>query len=85
MNDDLLREEDRKIRRLRIIVDLTLAVLIQGDLSFVESLELMDTTRKAAITLFPDKESVYDLIYTPRFRRIIRERFTIPGTQSGRN
>jgi hypothetical protein len=82
--DDLVREEIN-MRRLRFVVDLAQAVLMQSDLTLRESLDLMENAKKAALALFPDKESVYDLIYTPRFRRIIEERFTIPGTYSGRN
>jgi len=85
MQEEFLREEEKKMRRLRYIVDLTEAVLMQSNLTLRESLELMDQTKKAALVLFPDKESVYDLIYMPRFRRIIEERFTIPGSLSGRN
>jgi len=85
MREDLIREEEKKMRRLRFIVDLAEAVLMQSSLTLRESLDLMDQTKKAVLTLFPDKESVYDLIYLPRFRRIIHERFTIPGSLSGRN
>jgi hypothetical protein len=85
MREDLIREEEKKMRRLRFIVDLAEAVLLQSTLTLRESLDLMDQTKKAALALFPDKESVYDLIYLPRFRRIIHERFTIPGSLSGRN
>ena len=85
MLEDLVREEEKKMRRLRFIVDLAEAVLMQSSLTLRESLDLMDQTKKAALVLFPDKESVYDLIYLPRFRRIIHERFTIPGSLSGRN
>lgn len=85
MNENLLKEEEKKIRRLRFLVDLAEAVLIQSDLSLQEALNLMEDTKKAALALFPDKESVYDLVYTPRFRRIIHERFTIRGSLSGRN
>jgi len=85
MLEDLVREEEKKMRRLRLIVDLAEAVLMQSSLTLRESLDLMDQTKKAALALFPDKESVYDLIYLPRFRRIIGERFTIPGSLSGRN
>jgi hypothetical protein len=85
MREDLIREEEKKMRRLRFIVDLAEAVLMQSSLTLRESLDLMDQTKKAALVLFPDKESVYDLIYLPRFRRIIHERFTIPGSLSGRN
>ena len=85
MQEEFLREEEKKMRRLRYIVDLTEAVLMQSNLTLRESQELMDQTKKAALVLFPDKESVYDLIYMPRFKRIIEERFTIPGSLSGRN
>ena len=85
MREDLIREEEKKMRRLRFIVDLAEAVLMQSSLTLRESLDMMDQTKKAALALFPDKESVYDLIYLPRFRRIIAERFTIPGSLSGRN
>ncbi len=83
--DELLKEEEKQMRRLRLIVDLAQAVLMQSDIGLRESLELMENTKKAALNLFPDKEFVYDLVYTPRFRRIIEERFTIPCTHSGRN
>ena len=85
MREDLMKEEENRLRRLRFIVDLTEAVLMQSSLTLRESLELVDQTKKAALALFPDKEHVYDLIYMPRFRRIIDEKFTIPGSHSGRN
>jgi len=85
MQKKLIRAEEKNIRRLRFIIDLAEAVLMQSNLTLRESLDLMDQTKKAALALFPDKESVYDLIYLPRFRRIIDERFTIPGSFSGRN
>ncbi len=76
-HDDELREENRKMRFLRLIVDATAARLRQGDLSPMEALALMAETKKAVLRLFPDKEDTYDLIYKPRFERIIRE--TIPS------
>lgn len=83
--EELIKAEEKKIRRLRFVVDLTQAVLMQSDLTLQESLKLIENTKKVALNLFPDKEFVYDLVYTPRFRRIMEERFTIPGTFSGRN
>lgn len=82
---DPLEEENRRIKRLRFIVDLAQAVLMQSELSLQEALTLMDNTKRAALLLFPDKEDVYDLIYTPRFRRIIAERFKVSFTDSGYN
>lgn len=75
MNDSQeLQAEQHKMRVLRTIVDLTLAVLRQGNLTMPEAIELIRATKKRALQLFPDKEDVYDLIYRPRFERIIRER-----------
>jgi len=79
MNESL-REEDRRMRMLRFIVDLNQAILMQqSDLTLREAFEIMKGTKQAALNLFPGKEAVFELIYTPRFRRIIRERFVIPG------
>ena len=69
-----LEEEQRKMRLLRAIVDLTLAILLQGNLTIPEAIELMKATKKGVLQLFPGKEDVYDLIYRPRFERIIKER-----------
>jgi hypothetical protein len=85
LKEELIREEEKRMRRLRLIVNLTEAVLMQSDLSLQEALQLMENTKKAALSLFPDKESVYELVYTPRFRRILHERFTVHGSLSGRN
>lgn len=85
MREELIKEEERNMKQLRFIVDLAQASLVQSNLTIQESLALIENTKKAALSLFPDKEFVYDLVYTPRFRRIIDERFTISGTLSGRN
>jgi hypothetical protein len=79
MNEALL-EEDKRMRLLRFVIDLNQAVLMQQvDLTLREAFQIMRDTRQAALNLFPGKEDVYELIYAPRFRRIIRERFVISG------
>jgi hypothetical protein len=79
MNQALL-EEEKKMRMLKFIVDLNQAVLMQQtDLTLREAFEIMRNTKRAALNLFPDKEDVYELLYSPRFRRIIRDRFVIAG------
>lgn len=80
MTKDNFMDEERKLRRLRFVVDLAQAVLMQQtDLTLKEAFDIMRDTKKAALNLFPDKESVYELIYAPKFRRIISERFVIAG------
>jgi hypothetical protein len=77
MNDPV-QEEERRLRMLRFIVDLNQAVLMQqADLTLRDSLDILKNTRQAARNLFPGKDDVFELIYTPRFMRIIRQRFLI--------
>jgi hypothetical protein len=68
-----IREENRRMRILRIIVDLTTMILMQGDISRQEALELVRVTKQKILQLFPDKEATYDLIYKPRFERLLRQ------------
>ncbi len=82
MEENILLEE-KNLRRLRFIVDLAQAVLMQqADLTLKEAFAIMRNTKLAALNLFPDKEQVFELVYAPRFRRIITERFVIPGGKS---
>jgi hypothetical protein len=82
---EALREEERKLRMLRFIVDLNQAILMQQtDLTLREAFDILKSTRRAALNLFPGKDEVFELIYTPRFRRIIRERFVIVGGRSNK-
>lgn len=71
---EAIATEQKKMRRLRTIVDLTAAVLYQGNLTTTEALKLVAATKKSVLNLFPDKEDTFDLIYKPRFDRIIKER-----------
>ena len=81
-----LMEEEKKMRRLRFIVDLAQAILMQqADLTLKEAFAVIRDAKAAALLLFPDKEDVYELIYAPRFRRIIAERFVIRGGLSDGN
>jgi hypothetical protein len=72
-----IREENRKVRRLQVVVGLVMNVIRQSDLPVEEALELVANTRQFALQLFPDKESTYDLIYQPRFRRLLSEKYKI--------
>lgn len=76
---DLLIDEEKRMRRLGFVIDLAMAVLMQSNLTMREAFDLLRTTRQAALGLFPDKGEVYDLVYAPRFQRILRERFLVPG------
>lgn len=73
------------MRMLRFVVDLNQAILLQQtDLTLRESFDILKNTRQAAQNLFPGKDDVFELIYTPRFLRIIRERFLITRGSFGK-
>ena len=76
-------EEQRRVRQLRAVVDLTTNVLAQGRLTRAEANELVAATRRRVLELFPDKEGTFDLILAPRFARLIRE-FVEGGPSRGR-
>lgn len=75
-----LREENLRMRRLRHLISLTTAELAQGDHGLSEAEAIIERTRCAVLTLFPGRESTFELIYRPRFVRILQERY---GSSSG--
>ncbi|HVA00245.1 MAG TPA: hypothetical protein VMV34_01185 [Terriglobia bacterium] len=70
-------EEARKIRRLQIVVDLVMNTLQQSDIPVEEASEMVASTRRYALSLFPDKARTFDLIYRPRFQRVLAEKYKI--------
>jgi len=70
-------EENRRIRRLQIMMNMVMSVLSQDDMSLEEASELVTNAKRAALAMFPDKELAYDLIYKPRLQRLLRERFRL--------
>ena len=73
--DSRIKEENRKIRYLRFLVDFSILSIQQENLSLEEASGLVEDVRKATCGLFPGKEEVFELIYRPRFNRVIQERF----------
>src|ERR1700749_2813116 len=71
-------EEQRKIRRLQLMMDMVMSVIGQdGSLTVEEAAEMGADSRRAALAMFPDKELAYNIIYKPRLQRLMRERYRI--------
>jgi hypothetical protein len=71
-----IQAEDRMIRRLRFLVDLTFATIAQDcSLTLEQAWEHVLALKGAAVAMFPGKEATFDLVYLPRFSRLIAERF----------
>jgi hypothetical protein len=71
-------EEQKLIRRLQMMMNMVMQVIAQdGSLTIDEAAQMIADSRKAALAMFPGKELAYDLIWRPRFQRLMRERFRI--------
>jgi hypothetical protein len=64
-------EEARNLRRLKKIVDRTAKSLTDDPLSEEEAREIIENTRRNVLVLFPGKEDEFELIYRPRFERLL--------------
>jgi hypothetical protein len=72
-----IREENRKLRYLRFMVDLALQEIRSGSFSLPEAAQVVKNLRSQALMLFPGKETAFDLIYRPRLQRAITETFQL--------
>lgn len=72
-----VREENRRLRYLRFMVDLALMEISQGRFTKAQAEQVVENIRSQALQLFPGKELAFDLIYRPRFRRVITETFQL--------
>jgi len=71
-----IEHENKMIRRLRFLVDLTFATIAQDtDLTLEQGWEHVLALKGVAVAMFPGKEETFDLVYMPRFSRLLAERF----------
>jgi hypothetical protein len=72
----LIQHENKMMRRLRFLVDLTYATIAQDDsITLEEAWEHVRALKGTAVAMFPGKDETFDLIYLPRFSRLLVERF----------
>jgi hypothetical protein len=71
-------EEQKLIRRMQMMMNMVMQVIAQdASLTIDDAAQMIADSRKAALAMFPGKELAYDLIWRPRFQRLMRERFRI--------
>lgn len=58
-------------------MDLVTNALRQTDMPLAEAVRLVQGVRVRALELFPGKENTYDLLYAPRFARLLREKYRV--------
>ena len=69
--------EEKKLRQLGRAMDVAAALLWRIDLTLEEAQDVVSHAKQTALELFPDKEETFDLIYAPRFRRILAEKYQL--------
>jgi hypothetical protein len=78
-NDDRtaqIEHENKMMRRLRFLVELTFATIAQDhEMTLEQGWEHVLALKGAAVAMFPGKEETFDLVYLPRFSRLLAERF----------
>ncbi len=71
-------EEQKLIRRLQMMMNMVMQVIAQDpSLTVDDASQMIADSKSAALAMFPGKELAYDLIWKPRFQRLMRERFRI--------
>ncbi len=68
--------ETKNLRRLQIMVGMVISVIYQDPtLTLEQATEMATNAKTAALSMFPDKELAWNIIYRPRLYRAIDERF----------
>ena len=80
--NELIEEENRRIRHLKISVDILVQILMTRRMTLGEAERLIQGVRTLSRHLFPGKEDVFDLVYMPRFHRALREAGLLDGGRS---
>jgi hypothetical protein len=77
--DDKLKqailEENKKVRRLRFVVDFALQYIRTQEITHDQAMAVVEGVKKHALRLFPGKDEAFDIIYAPRFKRVLNEKF----------
>jgi hypothetical protein len=72
------QQEEKNLRRLQLMMNMVMSVIAQDTtLTYETASEMIADSRRAALAMFPDKELAYDLIYQPKLRRLMRDRFRL--------
>lgn len=78
LTHDSANDEARLIRRMQVMMNMVMQVIAQdGTLTIDDASQMIADARTAALAMFPGKELAYDLIWRPRFQRLMRERFRL--------
>ena len=70
---DQLADETRRVRKVRQLVDIATALIMQSNMTVRDAQALVEAVRERILALFPDGAETYELIYAARFTRLINQ------------
>lgn len=68
-----LADEALRAQKVRHLVDLATSLIMQSGMVRRDAENLVAAVRERILHLFPDGEETYELIYAPRFKRLVDE------------
>lgn len=71
--DDSAFLEDVKVKKLRRLVDDALTIIKRERLYGRKAWQIYDNVKAEALSLFPDDDELFELVYFSRFSRLIWE------------
>ena len=78
-----LADEARRAQKVRQVVDIATNLIMQSSMTRRDAESLVAAVRERVLALFPDGEETYELIYAPRFRRLLDEFAPAPSGRRG--
>ena len=75
MNNNIKEIEDKKMRYLRIMIDLTRSVILNSSMNRQKAEEMVESLRQAVLRMFPGKEETWEIVYANRFKIILDEKW----------
>ena len=78
-----LADEARRAQKVRQVVDIATNLIMQSSMTRPDAESLVAAVRERILTLFPDGEEAYEIIYAPRFRRLLDEFAPAPFGRRG--
>jgi hypothetical protein len=78
-----LADEARRAQKVRQVVDIATNLIMQSSMTRRDAESLIAAVRERILVLFPEGEETYELIYAPRFRRLLNEFTSSPPSRRG--
>jgi hypothetical protein len=82
-SQEQLADEARRAQKVRQVVDIATNLIMQSSMTRSDAETLIAAVRERVLVLFPEGEETYELIYAPRFRRLLDEFTPTPAGRRG--